>query len=115
MDVGTAAGHNVKSLIYQTVEMFSGCLTFSPCVISTSSIAAVSPAVIVPSLFRIRQKGYGVAKGIPTLIIAVSGIDDAVSVAGFGIIISIMLGDGGELNLSIFRLSANFHFNLFDW
>lgn len=64
----------------------------------TRSIAAVSPAVIVPSLFRIRQKGYGVAKGIPTLIIAVSGIDDAVSVAGFGIIMSIMLGDGGEWN-----------------
>lgn len=51
----------------------------------------------MPSLFRIRQKGYGVAKGIPTLIIAVSGIDDAVSVAGFGIIFSIMAGNGGKL------------------
>lgn len=53
-------------------------------------IAAVSPAVVVPCLFRLRSKGYGVAKGIPTLIIAVSGIDDAASVAGFGIIKSIM-------------------------
>ncbi|KAJ4436481.1 hypothetical protein ANN_16512 [Periplaneta americana] len=55
-----------------------------------SVIAAVSPAVVVSCLFRLRQKGYGVAKGIPTLIIAVSGIDDATSVAVFGIIHSIM-------------------------
>ncbi|PSN54242.1 hypothetical protein C0J52_09244 [Blattella germanica] len=49
----------------------------------------VSPAVVVPCLLRLRSKGYGVAKGIPTLIIAVSGIDDAASVAIFGIIHSI--------------------------
>ncbi|VEN37222.1 unnamed protein product [Callosobruchus maculatus] len=53
-------------------------------------VGAVSPAVVVPCLFRLRSKGYGVAKGIPTLIIAVAGIDDAVSVAVFGIIKSIM-------------------------
>uniref|UniRef100_A0A182RX38 Na_H_Exchanger domain-containing protein n=1 Tax=Anopheles funestus TaxID=62324 RepID=A0A182RX38_ANOFN len=55
-----------------------------------SIVGAVSPAVVVPCLFRLRTKGYGVVKGIPTLIIAVAGIDDAVSVAGFGIISSIM-------------------------
>lgn len=38
-------------------------------------IAAVSPAVVVPCLFRLRTKGYGVVKGIPTLIVAVAGID----------------------------------------
>ncbi|KAE8740069.1 hypothetical protein FOCC_FOCC014437, partial [Frankliniella occidentalis] len=54
------------------------------------TVAAVSPAVTVPCLFRLRGKGYGTAKGIPTLIIAISGIDDAASVAGFGIISSIM-------------------------
>jgi len=57
-------------------------------------VAAVSPAVVVPCLIRLRSKGYGVAKGIPTLIIAVSGIDDAASVAVFGIIHSIMFSDG---------------------
>ncbi|XP_076244906.1 na[+]/H[+] hydrogen antiporter 1 isoform X2 [Calliopsis andreniformis] len=55
-----------------------------------SVVAAVSPAVVVPCLFRLRSKGYGVAKGIPTLIIAVSGIDDAASVAIHGIVKSIM-------------------------
>ncbi|XP_011647991.1 sodium/hydrogen exchanger 9B2, partial [Pogonomyrmex barbatus] len=55
-----------------------------------SVIAAVSPAVVVPCLFRLRAKGYGVAKGIPTLIIAVAGIDDAASVAVYGIVKSVM-------------------------
>ncbi|GAB0098544.1 sodium/hydrogen exchanger 9B2 [Sergentomyia squamirostris] len=59
-----------------------------------SIIAAVSPAVVVPCLFRLRTKGYGVAKGIPTLIVAVAGIDDAASVAVFGIISSIMFSSG---------------------
>lgn len=58
-------------------------------------VAAVSPAVIVPCLFRLRTKGYGVAKGIPTLIVSISGIDDAASVAIFGILGSIMFAEGG--------------------
>ncbi|XP_059479999.1 sodium/hydrogen exchanger 9B2-like [Neocloeon triangulifer] len=56
--------------------------------------AAVSPAVVVPGLLRLRLKGFGVAKGIPTLILAVTGIDDAFSVAAFGVISSMMLTAG---------------------
>ncbi|XP_050309303.1 sodium/hydrogen exchanger 9B1-like [Anthonomus grandis grandis] len=55
-----------------------------------SVIAAVSPAVTVVCILRLRTKGYGIGKGIPTLIIAIAGIDDAVSVAIFGIIESTM-------------------------
>lgn len=62
-----------------------------------SIIAAVSPAVVVPCLFRLRNKGYGVAKGIPTLIIAISGMDDAASVAAFGIIMGIMFSSDSLL------------------
>ncbi|XP_065344497.1 sodium/hydrogen exchanger 9B2-like isoform X2 [Cloeon dipterum] len=59
--------------------------------------AAVSPAVVVPGLLRLRLKGFGVAKGIPTLILAVTGIDDAFSVAAFGVISSVMLTSGSLL------------------
>lgn len=59
-----------------------------------SIIAAVSPAVVVACLVKVRAKGYGVAKGIPTLIIAVSGIDDALSVAIFGIVKSFISSTG---------------------
>ncbi|KAJ8915607.1 hypothetical protein NQ315_003391 [Exocentrus adspersus] len=56
-------------------------------------VAAVAPAVVLPCLFRLRSKGYGVAKGIPTLIIAVASIGDSTSVAIFGVIKSIMFSD----------------------
>ncbi|XP_014235913.1 sodium/hydrogen exchanger 9B2-like isoform X1 [Trichogramma pretiosum] len=58
--------------------------------LAASVVAAVSPAVVVPCLLRLRGKGYGVAKGIPTLIIAIAGIDDAASVAAFGILESVL-------------------------
>lgn len=51
------------------------------------------------TLLRLRAKGYGVAKGIPTLIIAVAGIDDATSVAIFGIIRSVMFSNSGVTQL----------------
>nr|CAH7740421.1 unnamed protein product [Callosobruchus chinensis] len=62
-------------------------------------IAAVAPAVVVPCLFRLRSKGYGVSKGIPTLIIAVASIDDAASVAMFGVLKSIVFSDSSLVNV----------------
>ncbi|VVC43995.1 Hypothetical protein CINCED_3A025739 [Cinara cedri] len=71
-----------------------------------SIIAAVSPAVVVPCLFRLKSKGYGVAKGIPTLIIAVAGIDDALSVIAFGVGTSMLFGKNSvTYNLLISPLS----------
>lgn len=51
--------------------------------------------------YRLRVKGYGVGKGIPTLIIAVSGIDDALSVAVFGILASILFSEDSGLGYQI--------------
>lgn len=57
-------------------------------------IASVSPAVVVPCLFRLREVGYGVDKGIPTLVLAAAAIDDSVSVATFAIILNYMFSTG---------------------
>ena len=43
-------------------------------------LAAVSPAVIIPSLMSLSERGYGVAKGIPTLVIAACSADDVVAI-----------------------------------
>ncbi|XP_041988570.1 sodium/hydrogen exchanger 9B2-like isoform X2 [Aricia agestis] len=59
-----------------------------------SMIASVSPAVVVPCLFRLRDVGYGVNKGIPTLLLAAAAIDDSVSVAVFAIILNAMFSSG---------------------
>lgn len=52
-------------------------------------LAAVSPAVVVPSLLKLQNKGYGVEQGIPTLIIAAASIDDIIAISAFSIVMSV--------------------------
>ena len=46
-------------------------------------LAAVSPAVVVPSLLGLQERGYGVDKGIPTLVIAAASVDDVLAISGW--------------------------------
>ena len=60
-------------------------------------LAAVSPAVIIPSLMSLSQRGYGVAKGIPTLVIAACSADDVVAISGFGIFLGLTFNSGAPV------------------
>ena len=57
-----------------------------------SVLAAVSPAVIVPQMLKVQEKGYGVQKGIPQLILAGASIDDVVVIVIFSALLGIMQG-----------------------
>lgn len=57
-------------------------------------LGAVTPAVIVPCMLVLSQKGYGVEKGIPTLVIAASSIDDVLAISGFGVLMGITFAEG---------------------
>ncbi|XP_076461647.1 sodium/hydrogen exchanger 9B2-like isoform X2 [Babylonia areolata] len=57
-------------------------------------ISAVSPAVVVPSLLSLSERGYGVEKGVPTLVMAASSIDDVLAITGFGVLIGITFSSG---------------------
>ncbi|GLG95722.1 Sodium/hydrogen exchanger 9B2, partial [Gryllus bimaculatus] len=57
-------------------------------------MAAVSPAVVIPALFRLQAKGYGTEKGIPTLVVAAASLDDVIAVTAFGIMYGIVFADG---------------------
>ncbi|KAG1663789.1 Sodium/hydrogen exchanger 9B2 [Nymphon striatum] len=91
-------------------------LAFTPCLVETIVVAvsshlvlglpwlwgfmlgfvlsAVSPAVVVPSMISIQEKGLGCAKGIPTLIIAAASVDDVLAISGFGIVLGITFTEG---------------------
>ena len=60
-------------------------------------LAAASPAVIIPCMMHLSQEGYGVAKGIPTLVIAVCSLNDALAISGFGIVQAITFNTGKPL------------------
>ncbi len=55
-------------------------------------IAAVSPAIVVPSMLELREKGLGKEKGIPTLILAGASLDDIIAITIFGVFASLAAG-----------------------
>ncbi|MCK8824007.1 cation:proton antiporter [Fuchsiella alkaliacetigena] len=52
-------------------------------------IAAVSPAVVVPSMLKLKQAQYGKEKEIPTLVLASASIDDVFAITMFSIFMGI--------------------------
>jgi hypothetical protein len=54
----------------------------------------VSPAVVVPSLLSLAERGYGLDKGIPTLVIAAASVDDVLAITGFGVLLGITFSSG---------------------
>lgn len=57
-------------------------------------LSAVSPAVVVPSLLNLSDRGYGINKGIPTLVIAAASIDDVLAITGFGVVLGMAFSTG---------------------
>ena len=47
-------------------------------------LAAVSPAVVVPGMLSLQERGYGTGKGIPTLVMAAASFDDVIAISGQG-------------------------------
>ncbi|XP_047741012.1 sodium/hydrogen exchanger 9B2-like [Hyalella azteca] len=57
-------------------------------------VAAISPSVVVPCLLQLSQQGYGVDKGIPTLVIAAATLDDVLAISGFGLMLGMTFSEG---------------------
>lgn len=57
-------------------------------------LSAVTPAVIVPCMIKLSEEGYGMDKGIPTLVIAASSVDDVLAISGFGVLMGITFAEG---------------------
>ena len=57
-------------------------------------LAAVSPAVVVVGMFDLHERGYGVAKGIPSIVVAAASMDDVVAMLGFSVCIGLAGGAG---------------------
>ena len=72
-------------------------MTTLEAVILGSILAAVSPAVVVPLMIDFMDRGRGARKGIPTLILGASSVDDVFVIVLFTVFLG-MYG-GGELHL----------------
>ena len=102
-------------------------LAFTPCLVETVVVAitshfllglpwlwgfmlgfvlsAVSPAVVVPCLLQLQERGLGVDKGIPTLVITAASVDDVLAISGFTILLGITFKPDVGLAERIFQVN----------
>ena len=55
-------------------------------------LAAVSPAVVVPSMLDLKDRGLGAAKDVPTIILAGASLDDVFAITLFSIFLGLAGG-----------------------
>lgn len=67
-------------------------LTYMESAILGAILGAVSPAVVVPLMIDFMQKRMGAEKGIPTLVLAASSIDDVFVIVIYSVLIGMYTG-----------------------
>ena len=67
-------------------------------------VSAVSPAVVVPLMVDFIDRGRGAGKGIPTLILAASAIDDVFVIVIFSVLLGIYAGGSTSIALSLLQI-----------
>lgn len=94
-------------------------LSFGPCIVESTTIAitshfllglpwawaylmgfvlaAVSPAVVVSGVLPLAEKGYGVEKGVPTILMAASSVDDILAISGVMICLRLVFDSNSPL------------------
>ncbi|XP_061407206.1 sodium/hydrogen exchanger 9B2-like isoform X1 [Lethenteron reissneri] len=60
-------------------------------------LGAVSPAVVVPSMLALQERGLGTEQGIPTLLLAAGSVDDVLAITGFNACLSSAFSTGSLL------------------
>ncbi len=73
-------------------------LTYLESAILGAVLSAVSPAVVVPLMIRFIEEGRGVRKGIPTLLLAGSSLDDVFVIVIYSILMGMYVG--GHTNIA---------------
>lgn len=73
-------------------------LTYLESAILGTVLGAVSPAVVVPLMIRFIERRMGAAKGIPTMVLAASAIDDVYVIVIYAVLVGVLTGQ--EVNLA---------------
>jgi NhaP-type Na+/H+ or K+/H+ antiporter len=79
-------------------------ITYLEAAILGSIIAAVSPAVVVPLMVDFIRKRRGAKKGIPTMILGASSLDDVFVIVVFTILMGMHAGSYENVYLKLFEI-----------
>jgi NhaP-type Na+/H+ or K+/H+ antiporter len=76
-------------------------LTHLECAMLGFIVAAVSPAVVVPMMIGFIERRKGAEKGIPTMILAASSLDDVVAIVIFSVFLGVYKGNSDGILLTM--------------
>jgi NhaP-type Na+/H+ or K+/H+ antiporter len=62
------------------------------------TIAIVSPAVVVPTMIRLKESGWGMDKGIPVISLAATNLDGIMAIILWTVFMTIELGGGDVIS-----------------
>ena len=79
-------------------------ITYLEAAILGAILAAVSPAVVVPLMLKFIHQKRGVEKGIPTLILGASSVDDVFVIVVFSILLGIYTGSHPDLWVKLLEI-----------
>ncbi|MCK4910470.1 MAG: cation:proton antiporter [Thermodesulfovibrionales bacterium] len=79
-------------------------ITMLEAAILGSILAAVSPAVVVPYMIRYIDERRGMVKGIPTMILAASSVDDVFVIVVFSALMGMYAGAAGSIWLKLLEV-----------
>ena len=78
-------------------------LPWTYCAVLGFLFAAISPAVVIPSLLNLQEKGYGVKAGVPALVVTAASVDVVYSIAGFGVCAGFLVTARGGANAAAWK------------
>ncbi len=67
-------------------------------------LAAVSPAVVVPSMLELKERGLGRKNEVPTIVLAGASVDDVVAITFFSLFLMLAGGQGAGEALSAMEM-----------
>jgi len=70
-------------------------------------IAAVSPAVVVPSMLELIENNIGTKKGIPALILAGASIDDVFAITIFSVFLGLYAGSNVNIGIQLLNIPVS--------
>ncbi|GAB6091410.1 cation:proton antiporter domain-containing protein [Spirochaeta dissipatitropha] len=111
------AGLGISRSELRTAGLSAGLMAFIPCLfegitltlvfmylfafpfevagLTAFMIAAVSPAVVVPSMLDLKSRGMGARNGVVTTVLAGASVDDVLSITLFTVFLGLATGAGG--------------------
>jgi NhaP-type Na+/H+ or K+/H+ antiporter len=87
-------------------------ITYLESAILGAIIAAVSPAVVVPFMINFIDRKIGTKKGIPTLMLAGSSVDDVFVIVIFSMLLGIYTGTNANILLKLLEIPGSIIFGI---